>query len=168
MPLLFSFVSLALLAIAAWRDVAARVIPDAVPVMLLLFGLAWRIALAGLLPAGVSLGLALALFTALVALHAAGWLGGGDVKLAAGFAAGLAPQAVLPFLAATAIAGGVLAGLHLAVRALPFRRRRPAPSFLLRRVVRAEHWRIARHGSLPYGVAIACGGAWIILVGSGR
>ncbi|HET8995354.1 MAG TPA: prepilin peptidase, partial [Acetobacteraceae bacterium] len=165
MPLLFSFVSLALLAVAAWRDVAARVIPDAVPAALLLVGLAWRIALAGLPPAGMSLGLALALFTALVALHAAGWLGGGDVKLAAGFAAGLAPQAVLPFLAATAIAGGVLAGLHLAVRGLPFRRRRPAPGFLLWRVVRAEHWRIARHGSLPYGVAIACGGAWIILVG---
>lgn len=168
MPLLFSFVSLALLAVAAWRDVAARVIPDAVSGALLLVGLAGRIALAGLPPAGVSLGLALALFTALVALHAAGWLGGGDVKLAAGFAAGLAPQAVLPFLAATAISGGVLAGLHLLVRALPFRRRRPAPGFLLRRVVRAEHWRIARRGSLPYGVAIACGGAWIILVGSGR
>ncbi|MDA8248368.1 MAG: prepilin peptidase [Rhodospirillales bacterium] len=169
MSILLPSVSIVLLAVAAWRDVAARMIPDAVAAGLLVLGVATRIALAGLPAAGLSLGLALILFLALVALHAAGWLGGGDVKLAAGFAAGLAPQAILPFIAATAIAGGALAGVHLALRLLPFRRCRPRPGLmLLRRVLRAERWRIARHGSLPYGVAIACGGAWIILLGSGR
>jgi prepilin peptidase CpaA len=31
------------------------------------------------------------------------------------------------------------------------------------RVLRTERWRMARHGSLSYGVAIACGGIWAIL-----
>jgi hypothetical protein len=35
-------------------------------------------------------------------------------------------------------------------------------------VLSAERWRIARHGSLPYGVAIACGGIWVIVSQAGR
>lgn len=160
--------SLVFLMIAAWRDLVARLIPDRVALGLLLVGVVGRFLAGGLPAAALSLGLALALSAALVAMHAAGWLGGGDVKLASGFAAGLAPQVFLPFLAATAMAGGVLAGLHLLLRLAPFRHGGAVRNGLLRRVVRAERWRIARHGPLPYGVAIACGGAWVILFGSGR
>ena len=31
----------------------------------------------------------------------------------------------------------------------------------------AEVWRIRRRGSLPYGVAIACGGAWVLFTTPG-
>ncbi len=117
--------------------------------------------------AGVSLLLAALVFAALALLHARGWLGGGDVKLAAGVAAGLAPQAVLLFLVVTGIAGGVLAAAHLVLRGLTFRPRRLVKLAGPRRVWRAERWRIARHAPLPYGVAIACGGAWAFLFGPG-
>jgi Flp pilus assembly protein protease CpaA len=30
-----------------------------------------------------------------------------------------------------------------------------------------ERWRVERRGSLPYGIAIACGGAWAMLSGYG-
>ncbi|MDA8249015.1 MAG: prepilin peptidase [Rhodospirillales bacterium] len=167
MAMVFSLLLLACLAAAAWRDLVARIIPDTLPLALLFVGLAWRLSDGGVARAGISLGLAVVLFLALAALHAAGWLGGGDVKLAAGCAAGLAPHAVLPFITATGIAGGVLAALHLALRRLPPGRRAAVPAGALRRVWRAERWRIARHGPLPYGIAIACGGAWAILVGRG-
>jgi len=134
---------------------------------LLLLGLVWRVFSGGVVSAGVSLALAVLLFAGLVALHAAGLLGGGDVKLAAGFAACLAPHVVPEFLTATGLAGGVLAAAHLLLRLVPRRRALAAPVSGLCRVLRVEHWRIARHGPLPYGVAIACGGAWVILVGSG-
>ena len=128
MAMVFSLLLLACLATAAWRDLVARIIPDTLPLALLFVGLAWRLSDGGVARAGISLGLAVVLFLALAALHAAGWLGGGDVKLAAGCAAGLAPHAVLPFITATGIAGGVLAALHLALRRLPPGRRAAVPA----------------------------------------
>jgi len=164
---LFSLLSIGLLTLAAWRDLVSRVIPNILPAILLLLGVLWRLQVAGVVAAGISLALAAALFFGLVSLHAAGLLGGGDVKLAAGFAAGLAPHTLPLFLMATGLAGGVLAAVHLTLRLTPRRRRGVPPASLLRRVARAERWRVARHGSLPYGIAIACGGIWVILAGSG-
>ncbi len=164
----FALPALAVLAVAAWRDLGSRMIPDALPAVLLLTGLVVRLRGGGIAGAGASLLLATLLFSALAALHARGWLGGGDVKLAAGLTVGLPPAAVPLFLVATGIAGGVLAALHLALRALPRRPRHPPrPAGLLRRVWRAERWRITRRAPLPYGIAIACGGAWALLTAAG-
>jgi prepilin peptidase CpaA len=142
-------------------------IPDWVSVGLVVAGLAVRL-FAGLPSAAVSVGLALLLFTLLALAHARGILGGGDVKLAAATAIGLPADSILRFVVVTALAGGVVALLYLALR-FGLRRRLPrAPrrgASLLGRVFAAEHWRIARHGSIPYGVAIACGGIWVVLAG---
>jgi prepilin peptidase CpaA len=97
-------------------------------------------------------------------------MGGGDVKLAAATAVGLPAGSIYQLIVYTALAGGVLACLHLALR-FGLRRLPPhAPrrgACLIQRVVSAERWRIARHGSLPYGVAIACGGIWAVLTARG-
>jgi prepilin peptidase CpaA len=118
----------------------------------------------------VSAALALLLFVLLVLLHSRGIMGGGDVKLAAATAIGLPPASIYHFIVYTALAGGVLACLHLALRfglrhSSPHAPRRGAG--LIQRVLSAERWRIARHGSLPYGVAIACGGIWAVLTARG-
>lgn len=160
----------ALLALAALTDVATRTIPDTIAIAVGLLGMAARL-LTGPSAVAVSAAVALGLFIILVVLHARGLMGGGDVKLAAATCLGLSLQSAHRFVVVTAMAGGVLALLHLAARwALrDVRQVAPAPrgATLLRRVFSAERWRIARHGSLPYGVAIACGGIWAVLNGQG-
>lgn len=157
-----AFFSVALLGLAAWRDVAVRTIPDRISLALLLIGVAKRVAL-GPGPLLWSLGAALVLFLLLVPLHARGLLGGGDVKLAAALAVGLAPADSYDFIVATVLAGGLLGLAYLAMaRLLPV----PAPlprGSLMARVRTVEAWRIARRKSLPYGVAIAMGGAFVLL-----
>lgn len=160
----------ALLALAALTDVATRTIPDTIAVAVGLLGMAARL-LTGPSALAVSAAVALGLFIILVVLHARGLMGGGDVKLAAATCLGLSLQSAHRFVVVTAMAGGVLALLHLAARwALrDVRQVAPAPrgASLPRRVFSAERWRIARHGSIPYGVAIACGGIWAVLHGQG-
>ena len=157
-----SLLPVAVLIAGAWRDIATRTIPDLLPLLLLACGVALR-GRAGIAAVALSLALAALCFAALVALHARGWLGGGDVKLLAGTACGLAPATLLHFLASTAIAGGVLAALYLLLRRLPAPPH-PAASGLLRRIVAVERWRIARRAPLPYAVAIAGGGVWTLLL----
>ncbi len=162
--------TLGLLAYAAWADLATRTIPDSVSVVLVLVGLVarWPAGIGGI---AASLGTALVLFAILVFLHARGMIGGGDVKLAAAVTAGLSLQAAYRFVVATTLAGGVLSLLHLVLRRVlrdyapvpPPRRGAP----VLQRIFAAERWRIARHGSLPYAVAIGCGGIYAILSGPG-
>lgn len=148
---------------AALSDLARRIIPNEACMIVAICGLSLRLG-HGLAAAAISAGFAALLFLCLVLLH--GWrlLGGGDVKLIVACAVGLAPAKLLLLLLAVVMAGGLLAGLYLALRLLPPRRfgkRRPAG--WARRVLRVEHWRISRHGSLPYGVAIAAGWLWTFL-----
>ena len=160
-------VILALL-VAAWSDLAIRTIPDACGIGIALLGLLLRLP-AGLSAVAVSLAAATVLFLVTLVLHAKGWLGGGDVKLASAVSVGLSLPALYHFMFITAIAGGVLAAAHLLLRSL-VRGVSPPPrrgARLLTRVVAAERWRIARRGSLPYGMAIACGGIWAVLISHG-
>ncbi|MGA3399357.1 MAG: prepilin peptidase [Acetobacteraceae bacterium] len=160
----------ALLVLAALADIATRTIPDTIAAAVAVLGMAARLR-AGPSALALSVAAALVLFVLLVVLHARGLMGGGDVKLAAATCLGLSLQAVHPFVVVTAMAGGVLALLHLAGRWALRDVRRPLPAprgaSLPRRIFSAERWRIARHGSLPYGVAIACGGIWAVLNGQG-
>jgi prepilin peptidase CpaA len=106
-------------------------------------------------PAAVSIGLgaveialhfscALAMFCAGFALFAAGWIGGGDAKLFAAAALWFGWGEIADYATASAIIGGVLALVVLALRlaslSLPLAVIFPTP--------RAE---------LPYGVALALG-----------
>lgn len=166
---LVSVAVVVLLLAAAWTDVASRIIPDTISIALAAVGLAARL-VTGLPDAAISLAAAVLLFVLLALAHARGMLGGGDVKLAAAVAIGLPAELIYHFIVMTALAGGVVALLHLALRVAlrglpPHVPRRGAS--LARRVLSAEHWRIVRHGSIPYGVAIAFGGIWAVLTGRG-
>lgn len=148
-----------LLLFAAARDVAVRLIPDAVPLMTCCLGILVRLA-DGTLP--LALPLAVLVFAAAAVCWRRGWLGGGDVKLLGATTLLVAPAAVPGLLLAIALAGGVLALIYLLARSLssdvipphvpPARRQA-----LLRRVWRAERWRLRRGGPLPYACAIAAG-----------
>lgn len=151
-----------MLAYAAWSDLTTRIIPNLACVGIAAAGITAR-ATAGATPLAWSLGFSALLFGILVAAHARGILGGGDVKLISATAIALPPAGAVLFLAATALAGGGLAAAHLLLRHLP----PPAPCTagapLLKRVCTIERWRILRHSPLPYGIAIASGGSWALL-----
>ncbi|MBX6740524.1 MAG: hypothetical protein IRY87_00580, partial [Acetobacteraceae bacterium] len=94
------------------------------------------------------------------------------VKLLTALALGLPPIGSFQLLFATALAGGVLAVLYLGLRhllpALGIAPARPASgAAALRRIAVAEARRIHRRGPLPYGVAIAIGGALVLLQSPG-
>lgn len=156
-----------LLIAAAARDVATRIIPNGVVAAIAALGLALRLG-AGLSAALLSLALGLLLLVGLMLLASRGWLGGGDVKLAAALVAGLSPAATLDFLVGTILAGGILglvfiAGRHLMAggAAAP----RPPGASLPARILAAEARRLRRGGPLPYAVAIAFGAIFTRLAG---
>ena len=160
---------------AAWSDLAVRLIPNTACLAIALLGALYRLSI-GLEVLLVSVGVGLCAFILLVLLHARGMMGGGDVKLIAATVLGYSPAGALRFIVVTAMMGGVLAFLHLVLRGrlapqraqIMARRKCPgAAGWLVQRVLAAEIWRIRKRGSLPYGVAIAGGGAWIVLTGSG-
>jgi prepilin peptidase CpaA len=107
------------------------------------------------------------LFVVLLVLAMRGWLGGGDVKLAAALALGLPPTATWDFIMATVLAGGLLGlGYLTGSRFMP--RFRPATTaHLVPRILVVEAWRLRRGGPLPYGVAIAAGGIFVLLTTPG-
>ncbi|HWJ70012.1 MAG TPA: prepilin peptidase [Sphingobium sp.] len=89
----------------------------------------------------LQLGLALAVFALFAALFALGMMGGGDVKLLGALALWLPPEAMLALLVIMALAGG---GVTIAT---------VAHHRLFRREGRPE---------IPYGVAIAFAGLWVL------
>lgn len=170
MTSLLTPIAMGILIVAAWNDVATRTIPDGLSLALVAVALALRPFGDGPLPLAWSLAGAVGLFILLALLHARGFLGGGDVKLACAVACVLPLGSLGAFLWATAIAGGIIAVCHLVMRLLPQPALVPAGASTLQRVFAAERWRVARRGSLPYGVAIAAGG-WVALLsaaGAGR
>jgi len=84
------------------------------------------------------------------AAFAVGWLGGGDVKLLAAFAAWLDFASAAWFLALVFMAGGLVAIVYFLIRVLTGRRRkRDSPA------------------RIPYGIAIALGGFAVLLITRG-
>ncbi|HYW15924.1 MAG TPA: prepilin peptidase [Allosphingosinicella sp.] len=101
----------------------------------------WSVGL-GLWPdVALQIGLAMGVFGLLALAFALGWMGGGDVKMAAAIALWLPFAGVVKLLAIMSIAGGVLTLAMLAAH----------------RMAKA-----AGQPEIPYGVAIAFGGFWLI------
>ena len=150
-----------LLLYVATIDVATRTIPNEICLALALLGIVGQLANPMLLAQSTIV--AAILFLLLLVLYIKTLIGGGDVKLMVAVAIGLPPLGVIQFLAITALAGGILALVHLAMRLLPNPALAPSGSSLMRRVYAVERWRHLRHAPLPYGVAIVCGGLWAIL-----
>lgn len=158
----FLLVAVPLLCFAAARDIATRLIPDGVSIAILVVGLGSRM-VEGWSAALVSLGVAVALFFLLMLLSMRGFLGGGDAKLMGAMAAGLAPDQTWTFIVATVMAGGVLGLAYLAGRRMVPEAGLVPGGPMLRRVLAVEARRIRRRGPLPYAVAIAAGGVFLLL-----
>ena len=156
-----STLKIALLFYVAGIDVATRLIRNEICLALALLGISAQ--LASPMQIAQSLIAAAILLLLLFVIYQRGWIGGGDVKLLVALAIGLPLTGVIQLLTITALAGGVLALVHLMMRLLPYPRLAPAGSSFVRRVYAVERWRHLRHAPLPYGVAIACGGIWTIL-----
>ena len=159
-PIVLALQILLLLYVAV-VDIATRLIHNEICLILALLGIVSQIA--GPTHIAESLIGATVLFLLLLVIYDRGWMGGGDVKLLVALAVGLPLAGVMQLLTATALAGAVLAVLHLMMRHLPQPRTAPAGSPLLRRVYAVERWRHVRRAPLPYGAAIACGGIWTLL-----
>ncbi|TYO65667.1 prepilin peptidase [Bradyrhizobium hipponense] len=156
-----SILEILLLLYVATIDVATRLIRNEFCLALALLGIAAQLTIP--MELAQSLISAAILFLLLLVIYTRGWMGGGDVKLLVALAVGLPPTGVMQLLTITALAGGVLALVHLMMRHLPYPRLAPAGASLARRVYAIERWRHLRHAPLPYGVAIACGGIWTIV-----
>nr|WP_321983193.1 A24 family peptidase [uncultured Lichenicoccus sp.] len=145
---------LTLLAYAALHDLAGRTIPDGVSAAIAALGCLRAVLVQTATP---SILMAAAVFASAALAWRAGLLGGGDVKLLAAVSLMVAPQSVPILLASISMVGGMLACLYLAARRVLPAPQPIRPTRLVRRVVRAELWRVHRHCPLPYAVAIALG-----------
>jgi prepilin peptidase CpaA len=133
----------ALLLAACWFDIRSRTIPNALNLAIALLAIPfwWSLGLPLWPDAALQIGVAILVFALFAAAFALGAMGGGDVKLVAAIALWLPAQAVFALLFLMSIAGGVL------TLAMYLRHR------LARRTERLE---------IPYGLAIAFGGLWLI------
>jgi prepilin peptidase CpaA len=155
-----SFLAILLLVYVAIIDIATRSIRNEICLVLALLGVARQVA--SPMQLAESLIVATILLLLLLVIYQRRMIGGGDVKLLVALAIGLPLIGVIQLLTVTALAGGVLAVVHLMMRLLPHPRLAAAGSSVLRRVYAVERWRHLRHAPLPYGVAIACGGIWTV------
>ena len=140
-----------LVIVAALRDITTFTIPNWISIALVTAF--YPAALAAGMPLGV-IGLCTAIgvggLAAAMAMFAVGWIGGGDAKVFAAASLWIGWPAVLPFLLATAVAGGALALILLQMRSAMFRPfLETGPAWIAR---------LAKQGGdAPYGVAIAIG-----------
>jgi prepilin peptidase CpaA len=166
----FGILAIALLIYAALHDVAARTVPNWLPLCVCALGCAARLAdhtiETALIVAAVT-------FVVLFAIWVLGLMGGGDVKLWAATALLIPPQLQpeMDFYLRVFLLGGLLGIVYLALWPLARRLRRGGvpgdiasrPKTLLRRIARAEAWRIGRRGPLPYACAISVAGILALL-----
>ena len=133
----------ALLLAAAAFDLKTLTIPNSLNLAIALLAIPfwWATGLALWPDMALQLGVGALVFAAFAAIFALGAMGGGDVKLVAAVALWLPWQAVISLLVLMSLAGGVLT---LAMTA--------------RRKLAGAQGQI----EIPYGVAIAFGGLWLI------
>lgn len=131
-----------LVAAAAW-DLKKREIPHAIVIAIALLALPfwWASGLALWPDVALQVGVAFLVFAVFAAMFAFGWMGGGDVKLLAALVLWLPWQAVIFLLVIMSFAGGVLT----VATVLWSRMRNPTAT-----------------PEIPYGVAIAFAGLWLI------
>jgi prepilin peptidase CpaA len=133
----------AMLLVACWCDLKARTIPNLLNLAIALLAIPfwWSIGLALWPDVAWQLGVSVAVFCLFAIAFALGAMGGGDVKLVAAIALWLPAPSVIALLFIMSVAGGALT-LAMLIR-----------------------HKLARKGGqleIPYGVAIAFGGLWLI------
>jgi prepilin peptidase CpaA len=135
-------------------DLARRHIANWIPAAALAGGFGWQIGQSGWQGALTALAGTAVGFAVFLIFYLLGGMGGGDVKLMAGFGALLGAGRLLEAALWTAGIGGIMALVVLGWKAL--RRSAPAPETLS-----AEERE--REASIPYAPAIALG-VWLSLV----
>jgi prepilin peptidase CpaA len=146
LPDLFGILLAVLLLMAAWTDIRTRTISNELNAAIALFAIAfWWVTGEALWPdIAIRVGVALLLFALCAGLFMLRMMGGGDVKMIGALALWLPLKALAPMLTVMALAGGVIT-LILLIR---------------------QRWRPnAEKPEVPYGVAIALGGIWVIANG---
>jgi prepilin peptidase CpaA len=156
---------LTLLALAAWFDLRRRCIPNALPSAVAVL---WLVAAAQgpAAPAIAGVATGAALLAAGIVVWRLGWLGGGDVKLVAALGLWAGPAHVDALLCGTALSGG---GLALAAHGCIRLRESPmlvyaraATGRLLPATAGMSGLIAWREQGLPYGLAVAGGGGWLV------
>jgi prepilin peptidase CpaA len=132
-----------LLLAAAWNDIRSRTIPNELNAVIALLAIPfwWSVGLALWPGVALQVGVAALVFGLFAGAFALGMMGGGDVKLIGALALWLPWQSLLALLVIMSLAGGALT-LAMVIR---------------KRLARAEGVL-----EIPYGVAIAFGGLWLI------
>ncbi|MCK0129076.1 prepilin peptidase [Erythrobacter sp. F6033] len=130
---------------AAFTDIRSRQISNKLNLAIAIFAPVfwWSSGLALWPDVAMQVGVAVAAFAVLAGMFALGMMGGGDVKLLTALALWIEPNAFLQLLVIMAIAGGVLTIVMGAWHFLKQQKERLA---------------------IPYGVAIAFGGLWVLVV----
>jgi len=165
---LLPFASALLLLAAAATDLAWRIIPNRIPVLVACLGLVSQFLIGDPIWSLIGATTAFAICAVLWRLNV---IGGGDVKLLAAVALCVPPANLLGLYMAIALTGTGLGLIYLVLRPVMRRlaprllARLPRPATLGRRIMRVEFWRIGRGRSLPYGIAIAAGTLMVIFQG---
>lgn len=141
----------ALVVIGAMRDALSFTIPNWISVALAAAFLPTALVMgAGPAQIGLACLIGFGVLIAGMGMFAVGWIGGGDAKLFAAAGLWMGLGALLPYLLVTALAGGGLAVILLALRSV----------WLRPIAARGPGWfgRLATPGeNVPYGIAIAFG-----------
>ncbi|MCB1519592.1 MAG: prepilin peptidase [Hyphomicrobiaceae bacterium] len=144
----------AAMAFAGAMDMLTMTIPNRVSLLLLgAFLVAVPAAGLGLDAFLNHLGAGLLVFVVGFAIFAAGWIGGGDVKLLAASALWIGLDNLFPYLFLVTILGGQLALIFLVLR-----------GYFPEGSVRAPVWLLrlqAKETGVPYGLAIAGAALWL-------
>jgi|SRR5580658_3108287 prepilin peptidase CpaA len=144
---------------AAVDDLARRQISNWIPLAALAGGLGWQVGLHGWSGWLIALGGAAAGFSVFLIFYLMGGMGGGDIKLMAGFGALLGAGRLAEAALWTAGVGGLLAVAVLALRAV---RKRLGLKSAAPKAASPD----SIPDSIPYAPAIALG-VWLALVPKG-
>jgi prepilin peptidase CpaA len=161
---------LACLSVAIVTDLANRIIPNRLVIVVLLCSMGVRMG-AGPVALLASLLSATAVLAALGLLASNDLLGWGDVKLIAALTIAVPVTRVIPLLFAIVMAGGVLSCLYLAMR---YALRDAAPTLnsaelesgrrlAIRRLADREGARIRANEPMPYALAVLGGFAYALM-----
>jgi len=146
LPDIFAVLLAVMLLMGAWTDIKTRTIANELnaAIALMAIGFWWACGEPIWPDIALRIGVAVALFALFALLFMLKMMGGGDVKMIAAVALWLPLKALFVMLTVMALAGGVIT-VFLMVR---------------------HRWRPnAERPEIPYGVAIAIGGLWVIANG---
>ena len=144
-------------------DIATRIIPDYVTLIRPYPGALLQIQ-NGVLALVGSAGTALLLFVLLMIAYSRQLMGGGDVKMMTAFAFEFTPIWYLLVCYLTVLAGGLLGIAYLLLSRTSISWHADNRASPIARVLAVEAWRVRKRAPLPYGVAIAIGGAITLLI----